>query len=86
MTVVLRMRIDACRKAFCPEEIEEQRGENSANAVIRREYAKLGPITYVFSAVFSDPVFSTLFSLDCPVAHAPCLALSFDNLLLILPL
>jgi len=35
-----------CRKAFCPEQKEEEQGENSANAVIRREYAKLGTITY----------------------------------------
>jgi len=36
-----------CRKAFFPEQKEEEQGENSANAVIRREYAKLGPITSV---------------------------------------
>ena len=35
-----------CRKAFFPQQKEEEQGENSANAVIRREYAKLGPITY----------------------------------------
>jgi len=36
-----------CRKAFFPKQKEEEQGENSANAVIRREYAKLGPITSV---------------------------------------
>jgi len=41
------------RKAFFPKEKEEEQGENSANAVIRREYAKLGPITSV-SCLFDD--------------------------------
>jgi len=36
-----------CRKAFFHKPKEEEQGENSANAVIRREYAKLGPITSV---------------------------------------
>jgi len=35
------------RKAFFPEHKDEEQGEHSANAVIRSEYAKLGPITYV---------------------------------------
>jgi len=32
--------------AFCPPENPDETGENSANAVIRREYEKLGPLTW----------------------------------------
>jgi len=42
-----------CRKAFFPKQKEEEQGENSASAVIRREYAKLGPITSVL-CLFGD--------------------------------
>lgn len=32
--------------AFCPPDNEDEKGENSANAVIRKEYEKLGPLTW----------------------------------------
>jgi hypothetical protein len=44
VNLLINLRLNVLRKAFMHKESEDEKGEMSANAVIRREYQKLGAV------------------------------------------